>query len=94
VSRLFQAVHVTTDFGVDPSISCGNIVEVVLGDNLVRDDDVPAANTQMRPSSIFSNARHRRLKKPEYWPKPNLAPSQRNLDPPPGRSYIRRFATG
>jgi hypothetical protein len=37
--RLFQAIHAATDFGVDPSISRGgNIVKVVLGDNLVRDD--------------------------------------------------------
>ena len=36
--RLFQAVHAATDFGVDPSISRGDIVEVVLGDDLVGDD--------------------------------------------------------
>ena len=35
--RLFQAVHAATDIGVEPSISCGDIVEVVLGDDLVGD---------------------------------------------------------
>jgi hypothetical protein len=36
--HLFQAIHAATDFGVDSSIRLGNIVEVVLGDDLVRDD--------------------------------------------------------